>query len=71
MRYAIVDEKKAAAKGFKSALHRTRKGRMVLNEREIELSVNLSGSAAERVADLGGRMYENAASTMLALAEIG
>lgn len=57
MRYAIVETRKAEAKGLKAKLHRTNNtsSKMAVNENEL-LKVNENPETA--AAELGGKLQE-------------
>lgn len=70
MKYILADEKKAQAAGFSPSLHVTVKGRMVLNEREVEQNGALEGMLARRARAIGGTIYESAVATKKAINNI-
>ncbi len=57
MKYAICNKEKALAVGIRELGHRTKDTEILLNEREIIINPNLTGTLEERVAALDGTAY--------------
>lgn len=56
MRYAICDRQKSVEKGFNADTHRRKEQEIILNEKEVMLSQNLTGETfEERISEVGGR----------------
>lgn len=56
MRYAICDRQKSVEKGFNADTHRRKEQEIILNEKEVMLSQNLTGETFEkRISEVGGR----------------
>lgn len=59
MRYVFCEIGKATQAGFNADVHRTKGGRILLNEKEVIRCANLSGTLDERASALGGQSFSD------------
>lgn len=60
MRYVLADSDKAVGAGFDPYTHNVVDGKMVITEKGMMQSPNLSGDESERLSQLGGEMFASA-----------
>lgn len=56
MNYIHADKQKATKAGFSPTIHNVLRGGLVLTEKELLLAPSLSGSLADRLKTVGGKV---------------
>jgi hypothetical protein len=57
MMYVIASKDEAEKAHIRTSGHRVKDGKVILNEKEVNVCSTLSGSLEERAAQLGGEVY--------------
>lgn len=65
MEYVIANKKKAVDFGFAENEHLVNGSIMCLNEKEVMMSVSLSGTLSERAESLGGPIVDSSRAKLL------